>query len=295
MKHLRFFALLTGVLLAAGCDTSFEAFEETDLAYSVFGVLDAAADTQFVRVGPVRDSTFVGSSGDIGARVTSTNLTTGETVVWEEGVFRLGTDDSLRVHTFTTTADLAPETTYRFTVEREEGGATSVAEVTLPPAFPPPAIRNAPDRREGSEEEGQTGALTLLVDGVERLGSVRADYEYEACFPVPDNPPECSRQQAVAYHLADTTRRPDGTLEIEIPWQQDIPRQVGATLQTFYSFRVTVAAASEDWPDYAADNPPGSGPEGQPLPPPRVGTNVEGGTGFLGGVFTRTVDVPILR
>jgi hypothetical protein len=281
MRCVLLAAILGLLFTAGGCDASFEAFEETDLTYSVFGYLDANADRQFVRVEPVQDSAFAGSGGDVEARVTSTNLATGETVVWQDSTFRLGAND-VPVHNFTTTADLEPGATYRFRVEREGGEAASTAEVTLPPAFPPFELLNAPGSLESPP--------TLRVEGIERLGGVRIDVDYELCFPR-----SCNRRQDATFHLNDTTRTGPASWGLTLDWQRQLLQRFAgeASIGAVYDFRVTVAAASEDWPDYADDNPLGGGPEGQPLPPPRVGTNVEGGTGFLGGAFTRTVDVPV--
>ena len=274
----------------AGCDASFDAFEDTGRTYSVFGYLDGNADRQVVRVEPLRDSTFAGSSADpLGVRVTTENTETGETAVWDEQIVRVGANDDVPVHNFTTEADLQPGATYRFRVEREEEeGTTTSAEVTLPPAFPELTVVNPPDLTD------PMGPTVLRAEGIEDLGGVRAEYDYESCVPAPRGP-VCRRRQTAAFHLADTTRKSNGALKIEIDWVGDIPENPAAFRRAFYSFEVTVAAASEDWPTYAEDNPPGGGPQGQPLPPPGIGTNIEGGTGFLGGAFTRTVDIPITR
>ena len=290
MKYIRPFSLIPIVVLlgtAVGCDTSFEAFEETERAYSVFGYLDANADTQYVRVEPIQDSTFAGSRA-LNARVTSTNVETGKTVVWEKRAYQVGVN-SVTVRNAVTATDFQPEATYRFTVDRKRDGATTSAEVTLPPAFPMPTFANAPDQREDSEDP--EGPTKIVVRGVERLGAVRAHFDFEACLPMRG----CRRRQRSTYHVTDTTHRSDGAIEVEIDWREEIPQEVGATLGRFYSFSVTVAAVSEDWPDYAEDNPPGGGPEGQPLPPPGTESNVENGAGFLGGIFTRTVELPIRR
>jgi hypothetical protein len=65
-------------------------------------------------------------------------------------------------------------------------------------------------------------------------------------------------------------------------------------IEVIYSFRVTVAAVSEDWPAYAEGDLPGN-PTDAPLPPPGSVSNVENGTGFLGGAFTQTVSVPVVQ
>ena len=49
-------ALLIAALLLGSCDTAFDPFQENDYHFSVFGFLDDAADSQFIRITPVRDS-----------------------------------------------------------------------------------------------------------------------------------------------------------------------------------------------------------------------------------------------
>ena len=280
------------VVLTGGCDASFDAFEESDYIFSVFGYLDANADRQYVRIEPLRDSSFVGS-GSFDARVTLENMETGETILWEDRVFHT-VPNRVKVHNFTTTTDIESEATYRFQVVRERDGATSSAIVTLPPAFPKPDIVDPPDRRG---TEGAATVTQIIVRGVEKLGGVRAEYDYKSCNPTPrEEELRCVREQTVAYHLADTVRQSNGTIRISIPWSQDIKEEAtGEILLELYSFKVTVASAGADWPTYAEDNPPGDGPQGQPLPPPGIGTNIENGVGFLGGTYTHTLDVPILQ
>ena len=286
--------LATVLLLAAGCDTSFDAFEDTDRTYSVFGYLDGNADQQRVRVEPLRDSISAGSdAAPLDARVTTENVETGETVVWEQQVERVGPDDSLVVHNFTTEADLQPGATYRFRVEREGDGATASAEVTPPPPFPESETIGSPPVVPRRCDQEPARPTLLQFDGIERLGAVRVDYDYQAviCAPAPVN----LRLQTTAYPLGSARREGDSSWVVRIPWTDHIPENPAFRLIDIYSYEVTVAAASEDWPTYAEDNPPGGGPQGQPLPPPGIGTNIEGGVGFLGGTFTRTVDIPVRR
>ncbi len=278
-------ALLAAVALAAftsGCDPSFSAFAETEKAFSVFGYLDATADTQWVRVEPLQDSILVGTE-PFEARVTTTNLSTGETVVWEKRRIDLGA--GVTVQSYYTTVDIAPETTYRFTV----GGAagTSTAEVTVPPDFPSPVITDPSDLTTEKAE-----ITTIIVRGVEHLGAVLATYDYEFCIPVSGGGTLCYPETSTVSHLQDAVRRADGTFRIDITATEDIPEGEKAILAEFYSFHVTVASVSEDWPDYEVSI---DSLRRAPQPPAGVGTNIENGTGFLGGAVTKTVEVPIIR
>lgn len=288
---LRSLPFVLAVLLAgSGCDTSVTLFDDEEAGpYSVFGILDAAADTQFVRIEPLRDSTFAGGTDALKARVFAENIETGEILPWQDSVFALAAAGGVAVRNAWTTAAFAPGAAYRFVVERREEGAQTTAEVTLPERFPVPEVVGSPDLDLPPD---QRGPILVLVEGVERLGGVRVEYVYEACVPTPDGE-NCYDHSSTAYPLDDTTRTAAGAYRIEVAWQQDIPVDASAILRTLYSFRVTVASVSEDWPTYAPGLAPGEEAAEQPLPPPGINSNVENGAGFLGGAFTRTVDVPI--
>jgi hypothetical protein len=71
----------------AGCDDSFQPLEIHDRNFSMYGVLEVGADTQWIRVMPVRDSAFT-SPGPLDATVTMENLETGRTVELRDSLIR---------------------------------------------------------------------------------------------------------------------------------------------------------------------------------------------------------------
>ncbi len=271
-------AFFSALLVASGCDTSFDRFQETDLAYSVWGYLDLHADTQWVRVEPLQDSSFVGS-GPFEARVTSVNLATGEQVVWRDSVFAAG-ETGVTVHNFYTAADLEPGATYRLTVEGPPGRST--AEVTLPPSFPQPTVLGyvLPDGRG-------YGTIYVIVRGVDSLGAAMVNLRYDVCQPPPEPAVE---QRTITSYLSSATRQEDGSYRITIPWKADILQAwpEDASICAVHDFRVSVASVSEDWPDYEL---PVDSLRTAPQPPAGAGSNIENGVGFLGGAATWTVDV----
>lgn len=48
--------LIIATLLLAGCEKPFEPLSRGEFAFSLYGPLDSAADTQWVRVMPIRES-----------------------------------------------------------------------------------------------------------------------------------------------------------------------------------------------------------------------------------------------
>lgn len=141
------FASLLTLGVTAGCDNSVEPFIESDRYFTIFGYLDTAADTQFVRVTPFRRD--IGGSGDpqIDAMVTSTELESGVVQEWRDSVITF--DDGSIGHVFYAQFRPLPGRTYRFDVQSSDGNAAWAetivppvedVEVTLPPAFATPPL-----------------------------------------------------------------------------------------------------------------------------------------------------------
>lgn len=127
------FLLLCAFLLLAGCDQTFEPLQENEEYYfSIYGYLDAAADTQWVRVGPARRG-LNDLPDPTGIDVALENLQTGETVAMEDSLF---TPDGYL--NYWTTYDIQNEETYQLTVKRD--GNSSRVTVTTPEEWPTPFI-----------------------------------------------------------------------------------------------------------------------------------------------------------
>jgi hypothetical protein len=121
--------------LATACDVPFEPFQENTLGpFSVFGYLDLRADTQWIRVAPIRQN-LLPDSAPIDAVVTLEHLGSGRVVTLRDSLFTFA-DLQLNTlgyaHNFWTTEPLEPEAMYRLRVVRSDGAATT-ALVEIPP------------------------------------------------------------------------------------------------------------------------------------------------------------------
>jgi hypothetical protein len=130
---------LLAVLLLAGCDESFTPIEPTDLQFSIFGYLDASADTQWVRISPIRP-VILTTPAPLGARVAVEQLGSGRTIELRDSVFRfdehaaeVGSPGTFH-NNYWTTERIEPGATYRFTATRD-GVRTSEAIVEIPPDY----------------------------------------------------------------------------------------------------------------------------------------------------------------
>jgi hypothetical protein len=103
--------------------------------------------------------------------------------------------------------------------------------------------------------------------------------------PCPDEP---TINRDAFSHLQDTVHTGDGTIEARIKQRDDL-REVekeypeGRTF-TLVKVNVIVAAGNPDWPDFLTLDE-------ESVAHPGIASNVEGGTGLLGGIVSDTVEV----
>lgn len=122
------------ILLLSTCDQSFEPLAENNqYHFSIYGFLDASADTQWVRVGTAREA-LDDTPDPSGITVTLENLQTGETVEMQDSLFT--TENFLN---YWSTMDIKNEQTYRIKVEGANT-KSSYATVTTPKKLPTPLV-----------------------------------------------------------------------------------------------------------------------------------------------------------
>jgi hypothetical protein len=130
---------LLATVFAAACSDTFQPIEPGDLQYSVFGVLDAAADTQWIRVMPIRP-VVTQPPAPLPARVTLEDLGTGRIIELKDSVFQFDYVDpeleseGLFLHNFWTTEPIEPGATYRFAI-RGDDGRSSETTIEIPPRY----------------------------------------------------------------------------------------------------------------------------------------------------------------
>lgn len=122
-------ALLVCLLALAGCRESVDPIVGSEVPFTIWGFVNAGADTQYVRVFEVSDQLVPDLDATIDARVVSTDLTSGSSREWtyERVVF----DSSIAGHVFW--APFRAETGHRYRLEViRSDGETSSVEVTVP-------------------------------------------------------------------------------------------------------------------------------------------------------------------
>ncbi|TVQ04899.1 MAG: DUF4249 family protein [Balneolaceae bacterium] len=268
------FSLFT---LLISCNDTFEPFQENDrYHFSIYGFLDANADTQWVRVSPVREQ-FEQSDRLPDMNVTIENIDTGEKTTMTNSLveFRQGFYAANVWSDF----QIEENQTYRLVAERTHGG-TSYATVTIPPAFPTPRVFI--DIIDDQEPE----YFIWIDEGVERLADV------QSWWYVRIQTPFWQEDQLFKFSLkagAEKTSRdayrvqifPDD--EIEAIMNQSLTLQDPSAQLIVLHHQIFVASGGPDWDVNIThvDDLVYNLPEGF--------SNVENGLGYMAGVFSRLI------
>ncbi len=272
-----FAALLMAALLLGGCDTDFDPIQESDLHFSVFGFLDAAADSQFIRITPVRDSIALTPGRPIDAAVMLEDLNTGRATTFRDSLFTFLDDDEERIaYNFWSPEPIEHEAVYRLTMARSDG-ATSAATITLPPAYPDPELL-LPEQRD-TPVPSFTAAIR--INGVERLADLRLVFT----FRLPGEAPENAQTLTVSY--LDRVAVLSNSLGLQFrPYNEFFGRARGCPIVD--DVQVLIAAGGPDWPDFLNI-------DDETLALADAVTNVENGVGFIGGVSRKKLSWNALR
>jgi hypothetical protein len=257
-------ACLLVTLATAACDDTFTPIASTDLDFSIFGYLDASADTQWVRVMPIRPTALT-EPGPLGATVTLENLETGGVVELRDSVFRflgnpdVGSDGTF-LHNYWTTERIEPGATYRFSAIRD-GRPSSEAVVQIPPDFQMAEVWLRQTRTANSD--------LVWIDGVKQVPFVGVEnHFYDSCGPGVER----------LFDLVTPGEADDHLLPIN-RWFQGRNDQ-GCTAPVVEKREVLVVGSEAEWPSGPAY---GTARLGLSDPP----SNISNAVGFLGGVLTK--------
>lgn len=297
MSYHRTFGLLLilcSLLYLVGCETTVEPFIGEERPFTVWGLINAGADTQRVRVFPISDAPGIDRSGAIDASVTSTNLTTGQIREWSHRTVTY--EDGNVGHVFW--APFKPEEghSYRIDVARSDG-ATSTATVTVPAGVEVEVVATSTSTR-----------FPVYVRGdAENLIDVEMRYEAANLPPVEAWPVGTSAHPPVAYpveipYMTEGERIDDG-------WRFDIDMQRDAEIvRLAYQQNCLITPTAPDialsrveFHFIAADSawsPPGGAFDPEVLVEPNAFSNVENGYGFIGAgqvVAERWTPPPLVR
>ena len=113
----------------SGCEDQVVAVTETDMPFSLFGVISPQLDTQWVRVYPVEGSLVPLRDEALDGVLTSINRNSGEERIWTDSLLVDANDQFSHVYWSPFQAEFA--TTYDLEITRSDG-ASSAVEVNVP-------------------------------------------------------------------------------------------------------------------------------------------------------------------
>jgi hypothetical protein len=265
--HLRRFlprpvlATLLALVAAAGCEYPFEPFQESEGAvFSMFGYLNLKADTQWVRVMPVRQNLLL-EPEPIDAVVTLQHEASGRTVTLNDSLFSFPDpqlDGVAYAYNFWTTEPIEPGETYLLRAVRSDGAATT-ATIVMPGDLEIAFLTGPGIGSEGAQL--RVRAEHLLFVEVLHAMSTRDGSRSEsiairegAAFPTDD-------PAVFGLTVRSDTLERDGLLDAR-------------------RMEIRLAVGPADWPFHSEL------PDIEVSLPGLMPSNVEGGLGYVGGVAT---------
>jgi hypothetical protein len=273
--------LLFVVIAATGCREDVLMIVGTERPFSLYGVLNPAADTQYVHVFEVEATLTTGSSEPLDAHFTSRNLRTGETRVWSDSVSC--NQKNVCIHVFWSPFRVLYGHEYRLQVEKADGRKSHV-DVAVPPMAIPavgptlysgeivlPLMLRQPIPRL-NRVEVTFEARTVL--GMDTSSGLFDFYDVIIKMPYQDRSVRAGNEWMIQVSLTDAYSKVfDRLARVFHP---STLRHYGIELLLI---TVDVIAASEDW------DPPGGVFETATLVHPEVMTNVKNGFGFVGAGY----------
>lgn len=266
-------------ILISACDTSVQSTVPSDeYHYSIFGVLNPAQDTQWVRVESLGAPTSGGASSSLNVTVTLHNVETGETWALQDSLMEVFRDEFQ--HNFWTQAPITPSTTYEVTVQNADGDTTR-ATTTTPARAPDIRIENP--IRLPCTPPVEANRFEVKVREIEELAGLEVLYFQSVYGPTVIQDYD---------HYGSASKTNEG-FSAYINYYNDLQsaQRTRSRPCLVDSAKVIAAAGGPDWPEWARYHDATIGQ----LARPDSFSNVEGGHGTLAGVYLDTVDVPIDR
>ena len=273
MRHRLFNLVLVSiatVILITACEDSFQPLEDNnEYFYSIYGFLDATADTQWVRVMPVREKTDY-SEEPIDAVVTLQDLDTGEQVIMNDSLFSMPqvAPGDAKIWNFWTTMDILPSHAYKLTAERSDG-ATSTTTINIPDQYPDPLV------------EGRY----ITVKGVNNIAEARLDWK------VRDRRDNTIHRFRIVQNRIDYSEKTDEFVITVYP-NVDFVNEILETLEAdqieveILETDAVVTVAGNDWIDF-------SELEREVIALPEATSNIENGVGYMVGTIIKTFPFPV--
>ncbi|MEX2346004.1 MAG: hypothetical protein WD604_10345 [Balneolaceae bacterium] len=240
--------------------------ENDKYVFTIYGVLDVHADTQWVRVMPIGEALIPTDPDPNGTVVRLARESNGETIALNDSLFRFGGDSY--VWNYWTTESLQPNESYNITAETP-GGKQSLSIVTLPSALSVPEV-------EYSEEYE-----SIMVSGhtEEQLVLVETRYLVQAVTEM-----GCAPEREVVISHQEEVTNMSGQYHLSTENWSVIAKELDVNAFNFIVNRreLIIVSAGEDWIGLSDLT------EEEIFLPDKL-SNVENGTGVVAGIASRKI------
>jgi len=255
-----------------GCQEKVVSVVGTEMPFSLFGVLNPMADTQWVRVFPIESTLEPAGATPLLASFVSENMTNGNRQSWADSLIQ--ESNGQYAHVYWSPFAVTFGQTYRLEVENPEGALTQVT-ATIPPfsSLTLPKVQLKPPP-----------LFPILVEGeVPKLIRIEVLYSYKyatalsvargtALFSYDGVQERISGGWRLDINIARDSRLILEDLKSRVTINEDVGVKVVA-------LNIKMIAANEAW------NPPGGVFDPEILVQPGTLSNVENGFGFVGAGY----------
>ena len=276
--HLFAFCLLTITLTLFSCNETFEPFEENDqFNFTIYGYLDVSADTQWVRIAPVRGE-FDMEAAIPEMTVQLEDLETEDVETMNQKLVQFG--QGFNVINAWSKMEIFPERRYRLTAQTGQGRVSEVS-VTTPEPFPVPKLLTI-------SVPGFPTEYFLYMEEIEHIADVQSRWHYrvstpfweEERFHVFSLKPEVDKIDGA---LGDYVVELDPETEKQLIMDDSIVMTLPDGQIEFLEHQIFVASAGPEWDPAISDI------DDLVYFLPDGFSNVNNGLGYMVGIFSRNI------
>tara|TARA_R100001143_G_C3361331_1_gene136729 strand:+ start:19961 stop:20989 length:1029 start_codon:yes stop_codon:yes gene_type:complete len=264
--------------LINSCEDTFEPFQLNDKFYfTMYGYLDASADTQWVRISPVR-GTFDAPPEIPDMQVTIEDMSDGSSIVMNNKLVQFG--NQFNAINVWTDENIQAGNTYQLLASNPNGTKSQVV-VTIPEPFPVPKLLTV-------TVPGIPPEFFLLIDDVEQLADVQSRWHYRVSTPF------WEEERFHVFSLKESVsedERVEGSYRLELDPDKEKEEIMESSLVLsipggqieFLENQYFIASAGPEWDENVTNL------EDLIYTLPDGFSNVEDGLGYVVGIFSRNI------
>lgn len=281
-KYNVLLALVVGsvALSVTACEETVDPILDSDRQFTLWGTLDMNADTQFIRVVPIREVLDVRTAQIPQIDVISIDLDTGETVVWEDSLITFS--NAAPALLFSADLRVQPTHTYRIEVRSPDAALVTSAETTIPVLPFVEVFEEDVDNPIGPSGFVVSGWQDVIWHGINQT-----PYEIEQWYRFLEFGSYGFIDHMLSYVPPNSyaAARDELTLKLNLLRQRDsVKKYVNLSQVRLVGLGQSITVLDDQFV------PPGGEFDAELLAQPGTMSNVENGFGFIGSVGRFSVE-----